>query len=222
MWLWESCLRKETWFLSWNCCFSWQFTSTNTHSSRFGSLLQLCPCLISDNANAPSNHTTLCTGDNYAAAPCDKLCSRRPGRERKSDYVIDIYLDRMKVLQALRGKKCLAEQFLLGRQIDFKLLHGWLHVLTSCFARSCSLWHTHTLKTCTADTHPLLSVLFMINTLNKDILPPSSCPPSTLTHPLSLSLSPPPLCVPACLHNSLKEHNPSTKWKHKGNLSSIL
>lgn len=174
---------------------------------------------------------------NYTAARCDKLCSRRPGRGKKSDYVIDIYLDRMKVLQNARREKLFAEQFLLGRQIDFKLLHGWLHVLTSCFALSdththahkhaLSLWHLNTHRYAhlhahtPADTHPPLSVLFMINALNKDILPPS-CPLPASPISLSLSLSPPPLCVPACLHNSLKEHNPSTKWKHKGNLSSIL
>lgn len=56
------------------------------------------PCLINDNANVTSNHKTLRAGDNYTAARCDKLCSRWPGREKKSNYVIDIYLDRMKVL----------------------------------------------------------------------------------------------------------------------------
>lgn len=54
------------------------------------------PCLINDTANVTSNHKTLCAGDNYASALCDKLC--RPRGEKRSDYVIDIYLDRMKVL----------------------------------------------------------------------------------------------------------------------------
>lgn len=56
------------------------------------------PRLINDTANVTSNHKTLCAGDNYASARRDKLCILRPGGEKKSDYVIDIYLDRMKVL----------------------------------------------------------------------------------------------------------------------------
>lgn len=166
---------------------------------------------------------------NYTAARCDKLCSRRPGRGKKSDYVIDIYLDRMKVLQNARREKLFAEQFLLGRQIDFKLLHGWLHVLTSCFALSDT--HTHAHKhalslafkhtqirslTCTHSCRHTPSAICLVHDQRSEQRhPPSLMPPPCLTHfSLSPSLRLHSVCLPACTtlsKNIIPQQNGNTK-----------
>lgn len=68
--------------------------------SLLASSFTTAPHLINDTANVTSNRKTLCTGDNYATAQCDKLLHSAAAVEgsKGGDYVIDIYLDRMKVL----------------------------------------------------------------------------------------------------------------------------
>lgn len=89
-----------------NCCFTCEFpgknsSSTTLHLSRRRALITAAPCLISDTANVTSNHQTLCAGGTITGAmlAVTNFASRSAGRRgRESDYVIDIYLDRMKVL----------------------------------------------------------------------------------------------------------------------------
>lgn len=127
-------------------------------------------------------------GGNSSAATCSKLF--------RKDYVTDICLDRVKVLQMLGGES-------VSRSSSFSSFLGGKLIL-NCYMAGYMSWHlallahTHTETHTRADTH---SAICLVHDLNKDIHPPSL--PSPPSRSLSLTLSASTLC--ACLLAQLSQ-----------------
>lgn len=182
-----------------NCCFcssvaSWHvhFLCLHLYPARFDQWLQIWQAVRKQ----------------WIGGGGDKFLCSHVQQTFLKDYVTDICLDRVKVLQMLGGES-------VSRTSSFISILGGKLIL-NCYMAGYMSWHLallahmHTETHTCADTH---SAICLVHDLNKDIHPPSFPP---LPHALSLShsLRLHCVCLPACTtlsKNIIPQKNGNTK-----------